>query len=351
MFRFEEAVSLIPIIDGSLVDEAQRRLDNLTKPRGSLGRLEEFARRYVSMRGDINARIKKKAIIVFAADHGVVEEGVSAYPKDVTYQMVFNFLRGGAGINVIARYVGAEVKVVDIGVDHDFGPVSNLIDRKIARGTANMTKMPAMSRDTACKAVEVGYETATEMIEHGVDILATGEMGIGNTTASSAVTAVYTRKSVREVTGRGTGIDEKTLEMKISAIERALAVNRPDRNDPLDVLSKVGGLEIAGITGMIIGAANRRIPIVLDGFISSVGGLIASKMNPNIRNYLFAAHRSVEVGHKAVLEELGLEPFVDLNLRLGEGTGAAIGIDLISLGLTILDEMATFAEAGVSDRE
>jgi nicotinate-nucleotide--dimethylbenzimidazole phosphoribosyltransferase len=351
MSEIEKALQSIPPLSASLRDEAQKRLDNLTKPRGSLGRLEEFARRYVSMRGDLKARITKKRVIVFAADHGVVAEGVSAYPKDVTYQMVLNFLNGGAGINVISRHVHAEVAVVDIGVDHEFEAIPGLVMRKVARGTDNMAQGPAMTRDTALEAMEVGCRMAFEAIDDGVDILATGEMGIGNTTASSAITAVFTRRPVREVTGLGTGIDEKTFAEKVAVIEKAIAVNKPDRNDAMDVLCKIGGLEIAGIAGMVIGAASRRIPVVLDGFISSVGGLVAYELNNEIGNYLFAAHRSVEIGHLAVLERMGLIPFVDLNLRLGEGTGAAIGMDLIDLGLKVMDEMATFEDAGVSDRE
>ncbi len=351
MSLFHDTLRSIPPIDPTVGQKAQARLDNLTKPRGSLGRLEEFARSYVSMRNDLNASIHSKEVLVFAADHGVVEEGVSAYPRDVTYQMVLNFLNGGAGINVIARHVNAQVTVVDIGVDHDFEPVPGLVMRKVAPGTANMAKGPAMSEETTVKALEVGIVTAFEAIDHGADILGTGEMGIGNTTASSAVTAVFTGRPVKEVTGRGTGIDDAALAAKVEVIERAIALNRPDPSNGLDVLAKVGGLEIAGIAGMIIGAASRRVPVVLDGFISSTGGLVARELNPEIANYLFAAHRSVEIGHHAILERIGLIPFVDLNLRLGEGTGAAIGMDMIELSLKIMNEMATFDEAGVSDKE
>jgi len=351
MSVIEKAIAAIPPVDEALSERAQQRLDSLTKPRGSLGRLEEFARLYTAMRGDVQARIRNKNVVVFAADHGVVDEGVSAYPKDVTYQMVLNFLNGGAGINVISRHVDARVTVVDIGVDHDFGDVPGLVVRKVARGTSNMARGPAMDRGVALKAMEVGCELAYELIEQGADIFGVGEMGIGNTTASSAITSVITGRPAREVTGRGTGIDDGSFLTKVRIIEKAIETNRPDPRDAMDVLSKVGGLEIAGIAGLIIGAASRRIPVVLDGFISTVGGLAAYELDRKVRQYLFAAHRSVEIGHAVALERMGLSPFVDLNLRLGEGTGAAIGMDLIDLGLKIMNEMATFDEAGVSDRE
>jgi len=349
--EMESAFRLLPRLDDSLRERVQHRLDHLTKPRGSLGRLEEFARDYITMRNDLSVRVTRKAVVVFAADHGVVEEGVSAYQKDVTYQMVLNFLQGGAAINVIARHSNTQVRVVDIGVDHDFGSLDGLVHAKVAPGTRNMARGPAMARETALLAMEEGFRLARKLGEEGVDIMAPGEMGIGNTTAAGAMAAVFTGKPVREVTGRGTGVDDHTFEHKVDMIEQAIRTNQPNLRDPLDVLSKVGGLEIAAMAGLVIGAASVRIPVVLDGFISTAGALVAYELNNEIRNYLFAAHRSVEIGHGAMLDRMNLKPFVDLSLRLGEGTGAVIGMDLIQLGVEILHGMATFETAGVSDKE
>ncbi|UCD84743.1 MAG: nicotinate-nucleotide--dimethylbenzimidazole phosphoribosyltransferase, partial [Deltaproteobacteria bacterium] len=324
MGKLEDAISAIEPIKKGLHQATQARLDNLTKPRGSLGRLEEFARRYVAITGRENPKIEKKAIYTFAADHGVAEEGVSTFPKEVTAQMVYNFLRGGAGINVLARLVGAEVRVVDIGVDHDFESQEGLIIKKVAKGTRNISKGPAMSREEATRALEIGIELAEEAVEQGMDLLGTGDMGIANTTPSSAMAAVLTGEKVEKVTGRGTGIDDKTLKRKIEVINRALEVNQPDPRDSLDVLAKVGGFEIGGIAGLILGAAANKIPVVVDGFISSAGALIAVKLQPLVKEYILAAHRSVEVGHRAVLDEIRQRAMLDLDLRLGEGTGAAL---------------------------
>ncbi len=328
---------------------AQKHLDHLTKPPGSLGRLEEFARRLVTITGNTRPVLDKKVIFTFAGDHGITAEGVSAYPKEVTPQMVFNFLRGGAGINVLARHSGSEVVVVDIGVDHDFGRLDGLVDKKVLKGTRNFAKGPAMTREEAVQCVEVGIGLAREYAEKGYTIFGTGEMGIGNTTPSSAIASVLTGKPVPEVTGMGTGISEESLKRKISIIENAIALNRPDPGDAIDVLSKVGGAEIGGIAGIVLGAAARRVPVVIDGFISTAGALIAWCIEPKTAGYLFAAHNSVERGHRAMLEAMGLDPILDLGLRLGEGTGAALSMLMIEAGLKIYKEMATFDEAGVSD--
>lgn len=327
---------------------AQRHLDNLTKPLGSLGRLEEFARRLVAITEQRNPILDKKVIFTFAGDHGVTEEGVSAYPKEVTQQMVFNFLRGGAGINVLARHAGADVVVVDIGVDHDFGEVEGLVNMKVIKGTRNFTKGTAMTKDEAIRCIEVGIELARGYAKKGYKIFGTGEMGIGNTTPSSAIASVLTGRPVSEVTGRGTGITDESLKRKIEVIKKGIEVNRPDPEDPIDVLSKVGGAEIGGIAGLILGAASLRIPVVIDGFISTAGALIAYCLESRTRDYMFAAHNSVEIGHKAMLDKMGLRPILDLDLRLGEGTGAALAMLMIEAGLKIYKEMATFGEAGVS---
>lgn len=343
-----ETVARITPVDPALLEEAQALLDNKTKPLGSLGRLEEFARRIVAISGSRQPDLGKKAIFTFAGDHGIVEEGVSAFPKEVTPQMVLNFLRGGAGLNVLARHAGAEVRVVDVGVDHDFGEAPGLIHAKVARGTRNFARGPAMTREEALQALKVGIDLAGQCREEGISLVGTGEMGIGNTTPSSAIIAAFSGRSVAEVTHRGTGINDAALTNKIRVIEQGLALNRPDPADPLDVLARVGGLEIAAIAGLVLGCAAHRIPVVVDGFISTAGALIAVELCPTVRDYLFAAHQSVEVGHRFMLERIGVRPILDLDLRLGEGTGAALAMTLIEAGVKILNEMATFDDAGVS---
>ncbi len=345
----QDVLKSIKPVDESRTAEIQARLDNLTKPRGSLGRLEELARRYCLITGKDRPVLRDKVIFTFAGDHGVAGEGVSAYPKEVTPQMVYNFLRGGAGVNVLARQAGARVVVVDIGVDHEFEPAEGLEVRKIGRGTRNMAAGPAMTRDEAERAVLAGVGIV-EKYRDGLDIIGTGDMGIGNTTPSSAIVSVITGTDPALVTGRGTGIEDAALQAKIAVIRRAIALNRPDPSDALDVLAKVGGFEIAGIAGLVLGAASNRIPVVVDGFISTAGALIAAELNPHVKGYLIAAHQSVEVGHRKMLEHLEQRPLLDLGLRLGEGTGAALGIQLVEAGVRILTEMATFASAGVSEK-
>lgn len=344
-----KAVNAIEDINEEWYAVAQKRLDNLTKPPGSLGRLEEFARRLVAITGNKTPIIDKKVVFTFAGDHGITEEGVSAYPKEVTQQMVLNFVRGGAGINVLARHAGAEVVVVDIGVDHDFGEIDGVIHMKAVRGTRNFAKGPAMTKEEAVRCLETGITLADGYAKKGYKIFGTGDMGIGNTTPSSAIAAVITGKPVAAVTGKGTGISDKSFEQKIRAIEKGIAVNAPDPNDALDVLAKIGGAEIGGIAGLVLGAAARRIPVVIDGFISTAGALIAYCIEPKTKHYMFAAHNSVEIGHRAMLDKMGLQPILDLNMRLGEGTGAALAMLMIEAGLKIYREMATFGEAGVSD--
>ncbi len=355
----ENVLTNIHPVDETFYGLAQARLDNLTKPPGSLGRLEEFAKRLVAITKNPIPELDKKVIFTFAGDHGVADEEVSAYPKDVTRQMVFNFLNGGAGINVLARHAGAGVVVVDIGVDYDFvgasptptwdSPLTAFISKKVVMGTKNIRSGPAMTREEAVRCIEVGIELATEYARRGYKIFGTGEMGIANTTPSSAIAAVLTGRPVSEVTGRGTGISDDALRNKIKVIEDAIAANKPAPSDPTDVLSKVGGAEIGGIAGLVLGAAANRIPVVIDGFISTAGALIAYCLEPKTKDYMFAAHNSVEIGHKAMLEKMGLRPILDLDLRLGEGTGAALAMLMIEAGLKIYKEMATFGEAGVSN--
>ncbi|HEY6874070.1 MAG TPA: nicotinate-nucleotide--dimethylbenzimidazole phosphoribosyltransferase [Geobacteraceae bacterium] len=347
----KETLARIQPVDAELLAQAQAKLDNKTKPLGSLGRLEEFARRFAAISGSLAPGTRKKIIFTFAGDHGVVAEGVSAFPREVTPQMVFNFLNGGAGVNVLARHCGSEVLVVDIGVDYEFGEMPGLIQKKVARGTRNFATGPAMTREEALSAIGVGIELAGLAKTEGVAMVGTGEMGIGNTTPSSAIIAAIAGKSAREVTHRGTGISDSTLENKVRVIERGLALNRPDPADPVDVLAKVGGLEIGGIAGLVLGCAANRIPVVVDGFISTAGALIASELHPSVREYIFASHRSAEIGHRFMLERIGCEPILDLGLRLGEGTGAALAMGIIEAAVKVLNEMATFDEAGVSEGE
>lgn len=349
--RIRERLEAIQPLKEKFFAEAQARWDALTKPQGSLGQLEEIAKQYVAIVENLKPQIRKKIIYVFAADHGVVTEGVSAYAQEVTSQMVYNFLGGGAGINVLARHVGAKVVVVDIGVNHDFGDIPDLVNLKVARGTRNIAAGPAMTKEEAGQAISFGLEMADLAQKEKADLVGTGDMGIGNTTPSSAILAALTGLPAEKVTYRGTGIDDHSLQRKIQVVQKALMINRPDPQDPLDVLAKVGGLEIAGITGLIIGCALHRIPIVVDGFISTAGAMIACALNPLIKKYIFAAHESAEIGHRFMWKELEAKPILNLSLRLGEGTGAALAMGIIEAALKLYKEMATFAEAGVSPRE
>ncbi len=342
----QEALERIRPVDPAKEAAVQARLDIQTKPPGSLGRLEEFARRYVAITG--RESIGKKVIFTCAGDHGVTEEGISAFPREVTPQMVLNFLDGGAGINALARHAGAEVVVVDLGVDYDFPPMDGLLRRKIRAGTNNFVRGPAMSREEAVRAIETGLELALICRERQIGLVGTGDMGIGNTTPSSAIAAVLTGLTAAQVTHRGTGINDEMLARKIRVIEKGIEQNAPDRRDPVDVLAKVGGFEIGGIAGIVLGCAALSIPVVVDGFISTAGALIASELHPHVRDYIFAAHRSVEIGHGHILERLGQEPMLDLQMRLGEGTGAALAMTLIEAAMRMLREIRTFEEAGVS---
>ncbi|MNK32452.1 Nicotinate-nucleotide--dimethylbenzimidazole phosphoribosyltransferase [compost metagenome] len=319
----------------------------LTKPPRALGRLETLSIQLAGITGQACPSMARKAILVMAGDHGVVAEGVSAFPAEVTPQMVLNFLNGGAAVNVLGRHVGARVVVTDVGVAADLD-AEGLRSRKVRPGTANMAQGPAMTREEALSALQVGIDLVAEEIANGLNLIAIGEMGIGNTTPSAALVAVLTGQPVERVTGRGTGISEQVLAHKVRVIERALALNAPDPTDPLDVLAKVGGLEIAAMAGVILAAAFHRRPVVLDGFISGAAALVAARLNPLVTDYLFPSHLSVEQGHRIVLDALGLEPFFDLEMRLGEGSGAALAMGLIEASAKLLGEMATFAGAGVS---
>lgn len=332
------------------MDAARARQDRLTKPRGSLGRLEDISVQVAGIMGDPMPRIRNKAVVVMAGDHGVVEEGVSAYPQDVTPQMVLNFLNGGAAINALAGQAGARVVVVDMGVAADLPASPGLIARKIGRGTANLARGAAMTREQAVASIMAGAEVVEAEVARGLDVLATGDMGIGNTTPSAAIAAALTGRAAEEIAGVGTGVDEAGRQRKITAIQRGLEVNRPDARDGLDVLSKVGGFEIGGLAGAILDAAANRKVVLIDGFISTAAAMLAVSLAPAAHDYLFAAHLSEERGHRTMLDWLHLQPLLQLNMRLGEGTGAVLAMNLIEAACRALTEMATFDEAGVSEK-
>ena len=337
-------------IDQGWLSAARERQLTLTKPPGSLGRLEEIANRLAAIQRTVTPHIRGKRIYVVAGDHGVTAEGVSAYPREVTAQMVDNFLRGGAAINVLTRSGGIEVKVVDASVDADLTDRKGLIHAKTMRGTANFAVGPAMTRAEAEACVAAGIELAHVSASDGIHLLGIGEMGIGNTTAASAITAALLARDPETVTGRGTGIDDEGLVHKIAVIRRAIEINEPDVSDPLDVLAKVGGAEIAVMAGIVLGAASNHLPVVADGFISSAAAALAVAFEANARDYLFNGHRSAERGHTALIDFIGDQPLLDLSMRLGEGTGAALAMHVIEAAAKLLSEMATFADAGVSNK-
>ncbi len=343
-----EVVERIQGVDVAAQKAMAEHLNCLTKPLGSLGRLEELAIQLAGITGSTSPVIDPAVVIVMAADHGVTAEGVSAFPAEVTAQMVNNFITGGAAINVLTRVAQASVKIVDIGVNADL-ELPGLISRKIRRGTDNIANGPAMTVEDAVAAMEVGMSTASDAIDQGAKLLALGEMGIGNTTTSSAVLAILGQVPVEQVVGFGTGIDSSTKKRKIAVIQKAIAVNRPDPLDPLDILAKVGGLEIAGLVGIVLQAAAARIPVLVDGFISAVAALVAAKMTPLAAQYLIGSHESVEPGHRIVNNLLAIQPILQMNLRLGEGSGAALALPIVRAASCIAREMATFAQANVAD--
>lgn len=330
---------------------AQLALDRLTKPVGSLGRLENLAAQYVAISQELPPLMPDPVVFTLAADHGVVREGVSAYPSSVTAQMVMNFLKGGAAINVLAQQVGAKVRVVDMGIESDLGNLSGLLVQKIGLGTNNFVEGPAMSYEQALQSIEVGISMARDAYAEGLRVIGIGEMGIGNTTASSAITAVMTGESVNQVTGKGTGLDAERFARKVQIVERGIQRNQPNGKDPVDVLAKVGGFEIGGLVGLILGGAACRIPVVLDGFITGAAMLLAHGLVADCQDFVIPSHCSAEPGHQFIMEHLDLHPLLDLNLRLGEGTGACLAIGLLRASVACLKDMATFESAGVDGAE
>jgi nicotinate-nucleotide--dimethylbenzimidazole phosphoribosyltransferase len=337
----------IKSVSNKWMEKARVRLDDLTKPRGSLGMLEELAARFVAIQEEIPIVRPSKEIFVFVGDHDVVTEGVSAYPQEVTSLMVRNFLAGGAGINVLARCVGAKVSIIDIGMKEDLKNEAGLIKRNVRRAAGNIAQGPAMTREEAEHAINIGIEMAESAHQNGAGMIATGEMGIGNTTPSAAIFSSLLPYDVSEVTGRGTGLDDQGLLKKTEVLKRALKVNEDALGDPISALASVGGLEIAGICGLCLGGAAQRMAVMVDGFISSAGALVAMRINPLVRDYLFFSHRSLEKGHRIFFEKESIRPILDLDLRLGEGTGAAVAMQIMEDAFRIFNEMATFAEVGI----
>ncbi len=349
MKTIEETLSRIQPLDQKAMERAKKRQDLLTKPAGSLGCLETLSVQLAGIRGGFFPPGSKKVIVVMAADHGVTAEGVSAFPSEVTAQMVLNFVNKGAAVNVLARLNGVEVKIVDIGIANEMN--SPLIKKaKIRYGTANMVETAAMTREEACRALKAGITVAAEEYKAGALVLGTGEMGIGNSTASSAVAAALTGEAPSRLTGRGTGLDDRGLNRKIAVLEKALALHQPDPKDPLEVLSKVGGLELGGLAGLILGAAAHRLPVIIDGFISTAAALIAVSLCPTVKAYLIPSHLSREPGHSFLLKYMDLKPYLHLDMCLGEGTGAALAMNLVESAARILLEMATFEEARISNK-
>ena len=346
----DQTIAQVAPLDLESMASARARQDTLTKPLGSLGRLEELSVLLAGIFGQPVPQIRRKAIILAAGDHGVVAEGVSAYPQDVTPQMVLNFLNGGAAINVLARHAGANIVILDAGVAADLEPNPVLRSVKIGRGTSNIAVGPAMTRQQGIQCLETGIEAAQEQIAEGADLIAYGDMGIGNTTPSSAITSVISGASPEATTGKGTGIDDAALTHKIDVVRRSICVNQPDSKDGLDVLTKVGGFEIGVLAGAMLATAANRRPVIVDGFISGASALIAWSLAPAARHYFIASHQSVEPGHQVGLQTMGLSPLLDMGMRLGEGTGAALTMHLIEAAAKCLAEMATFADAGVSER-
>ena len=350
-FRLSDVISKISAVDPRLDQAIWDKMDAQARPNRSLGRLEEFAFRVARIFGTLTPEIKGKTIFTFAGDHGVAEEGISVFSQEVTHEMVANFIRGGASVNVIARFYGIEVSVVDIGVRGDFEGMPELVRRKVAHGTRNFLKEPAMTEAQAIQAIQTGVELVSEKVAQSVNLFGTGDMGIANTTPSTAVLCAITGEAPETVTGRGTGIDEATLKRKIEVIRQGIEKHQPRSDDPIDILCKVGGFEIAGIAGEILGAALNRCPIVVDGFISTAGAMIALLLAPNVKDYIFMAHRSQEPGHTEMMRWIGLDPIVDLSMRLGEGTGAAIAMNLLELSTHVLNDIASFEEAAVHSPE
>lgn len=345
---YHEIINEIKPLDQEILKKAYERLDCLIKPIGSLGKLEKIAAQICGITGEINNTFTKKSMIIMCADNGIWEEGISPCPQSFTAIQSLNFTKGICGINVLAKHAGMDIRIIDIGIKADIAhPL--IINKKIGKGTRNMAKGPAMTREEAERGINIGVETVNDLVDQGYAILGTGEMGICNTSTSSAILMAFTGCDSEVAVGRGIGLSETVFSKKKQAIEKALKVNQPDPGDPLDVLAKVGGFDIAGLTGCYLGAAYRRVPIIIDGFISAAAALVASKINPYVKDYMIPSHCSAEPGFKLLMNQLGLEPLLNLEMRLGEGTGCPLALNLIEAAVKIMTEMGTFDEASISN--
>jgi nicotinate-nucleotide--dimethylbenzimidazole phosphoribosyltransferase len=354
--KLVEIIREIPPVENLWIQKARERTAQLLMPTRALGRLHEISERLCGIQKTLKPSVNRKAVLIMAGDHGVADEGVSAYPQEVTGAMVRTFLSGGAGINAISRHVGAQVWVIDMGIIPILDPESidgenQLMVRKIAAGTANLTKGPAMTRQDAEKSILVGFQLATDLFQQGIELLGTGDMGIANTTPSAAIGSVITGIHPKEMVGRGTGVDDKAFSIKLKTVEKGIQINQPNALDGLDVLAKVGGFEIGGIAGCILAAAFHSRPVVIDGFISTAGALIAYSLCPRVCDYIFGGHCSEENGHRNMLKYMGIEPILDLGMRLGEGTGGALSMSIMEGAVRVFNEVLTFEEAGVANKE
>ncbi|MEJ2655768.1 MAG: nicotinate-nucleotide--dimethylbenzimidazole phosphoribosyltransferase [Desulfobacterales bacterium] len=354
--KIEEIIEKIRPVEDIWIQKARERTAQLVMPARALGRLHEITERLCGIQKTMKLSVNRKAILIMAGDHGVANEGVSAYPQEVTAAMVRTFLRGGAGINAISRHVGAQVWVVDMGIIPELNPDSmdggnRLMVRKIGPGTGNLAKEPAMTRQDAEKSILAGFQLASDLFKQGIELLGTGDMGIANTTSSAAIGSVITGISPNGMVGRGTGVDDKGFSIKLEAVEKGIRINQPNALDGLDVLAKVGGFEIGGIAGCILAAAFHSRPVVIDGFISTAGALIAYSLCHRVVDYMFGGHCSEETGHRNMLRYMGIEPILDLGMRLGEGSGSGLSMSIIEAAVRVFNEVLTFDEAGVADKE
>lgn len=354
--KLEEIITGIKPVEDKWIQKSRERTAQLVMPSRALGRLHDISERLCAIQKTLKPSVNQKAILILAGDHGVANEGVSAYPQEVTGAMVQTFLRGGAGINAISRHVGAEVCVVDMGIIPELDPNSldcgdQLMVRKIAPGTANLAKGPAMTHQDAEKSILTGFQLATDLFHQGIELLGTGDMGIANTTPSAAIGSVVTGISPENMVGRGTGVDDRGFSIKLDTVKKGIQINQPNALDGLDVLAKVGGFEIGGIAGCVLAAAFHSRPVVIDGFISTAGALIAYSLCPHVRDYIIAGHCSEETGHRNMLKYIGVEPILDLGMRLGEGTGGALAMSIMEGAVCVFNEVLTFEEAGVADKE
>ena len=354
--NLEEIINNIQPIENLWIQKAREQTAQLVMPTRALGKLHDISERLCGIQKTLKPSMNRKAVLIMAGDHGVANEGVSAYPQEVTGAMILTFLRGGAGINAISRHVGAQVWVVDMGIIPELDPTSidggnRLIVRKIAAGTANLAKGPAMTRQDAENSILAGFQLATDLFKKGIDVLGTGDMGIANTTPSAAIGSVITGTDPKDMVGRGTGVDDKRFSIKLKTVEKGIRINQPNPVDGLDVLAKIGGFEIGGIAGCILAAAFHSRPVVIDGFISTAGALIAYSMCPGVCDYIFGGHCSEENGHRNMLKFMGIEPILDLGMRLGEGTGGALSMSIMEGAVSVFNEVLTFEEAGVAGKD